>query len=76
MTLKKVKGSVGFEHVTFAYDGRKPAVADLTFTAEPGEVVALVGATGAGKSTAMALLYRSTIRNPASSASMAEIYAT
>jgi len=35
-----------------------PAVEDLTFTAEPGEVVALVGATGAGKSTAMALLYR------------------
>jgi ATP-binding cassette, subfamily B, beta-glucan exporter len=43
---------------TFSYNGRKPAVADLTFTADPGEVVALVGATGAGKSTAMALLYR------------------
>ncbi len=33
-------------------------MADLTFAAEPGEAVALVGATGAGKSTAMALLYR------------------
>jgi ATP-binding cassette subfamily B protein len=54
VTLKTVRGSVAFERVTFSYDGRKPAVADLTFMAEPGEVVALVGATGAGK----ALLYR------------------
>jgi ATP-binding cassette, subfamily B, beta-glucan exporter len=58
VTLKTVRGAVAFKHVTFSYDGRKPAVADLTFTADPGEVVALVGATGAGKSTAMALLYR------------------
>ena len=58
VTLETVRGAVAFEHVTFSYDGRKPAVADLTFTADPGEVAALVGATGAGKSTAMALLYR------------------
>jgi ATP-binding cassette, subfamily B, beta-glucan exporter len=58
VTLEAVRGAVAFEHVTFSYNGRKPAVADLTFTADPGEVVALVGATGAGKSTAMALLYR------------------
>ncbi len=37
---------------------RMPAVEDLSFTAAPGETIALVGATGAGKSTAMALLYR------------------
>src|SRR5262249_22505438 len=42
----------------FSYDGKRPAVADLTFTALPGETVALVGATGAGKSTALALLHR------------------
>ncbi len=58
VTLDEVRGEVRFEHVTFAYDGKMPAVEDLTFAAEPGEVVALVGATGAGKSTAMALLYR------------------
>jgi ATP-binding cassette subfamily B protein len=58
VTLDEVRGEVRFEHVTFAYDGKMPAVEDLTFSAEPGEVVALVGATGAGKSTAMALLYR------------------
>ena len=37
---------------------KRPAVAGLTFAALPGETVALVGATGAGKSTALALLYR------------------
>jgi ABC-type multidrug transport system fused ATPase/permease subunit len=58
VSLKAVRGLVEFEHVSFFYDGRKPAVDDLTFTANPGETVALVGATGAGKSTALALLYR------------------
>ena len=58
VTLKKVRGLTQFDHVTFSYDGKMPAVEDLTFAAEPGQVVALVGATGAGKSTAMALLYR------------------
>ena len=58
VTLRKVCGSVAFERVAFSYDGKKPALDGLTFAAEPGESVALVGATGAGKSTAMALLYR------------------
>ena len=58
VNLRKVRGSVDFENVTFSYAGKRPAVADLTFTAEPGETIALVGATGAGKSTALALLYR------------------
>jgi len=58
VALRKVRGEVAFESITFSYDGKMPAVQDLTFKAEPGETIALVGATGAGKSTAMALLYR------------------
>jgi ATP-binding cassette, subfamily B, beta-glucan exporter len=51
-------GRVEFDNVSFAYDGTRPAVSGLTFTAQPGETVALVGATGAGKSTALMLLHR------------------
>jgi ATP-binding cassette, subfamily B, beta-glucan exporter len=54
----RMHGLVEFKDVSFSYDGKRPAVADLTFTALPGETVALVGATGAGKSTALALLHR------------------
>ena len=54
----RMRGLVEFSDVSFSYDGKRPAVADLTFTALPGETVALVGATGAGKSTALALLHR------------------
>ena len=54
----RVRGLVEFKDVSFSYDGKRPAVADVTFTALPGETIALVGATGAGKSTALALLHR------------------
>jgi ATP-binding cassette subfamily B protein len=54
----RVRGLVEFKDVSFSYDGKKPAVADLNFTVLPGEIVALVGPTGAGKSTALALLHR------------------
>lgn len=54
----RLSGLVDFNDVTFSYDGRRPAVEDLTFAALPGQTVALVGSTGAGKSTAMALLHR------------------
>ncbi len=54
----RLSGHVEFKHVSFSYDGRWPAVVDLNFTVLPGETVALVGATGAGKSTALALLHR------------------
>lgn len=56
--LGQVRGEVKFEHVTFGYSETRLAVDDLTFTVKPGEIIALVGATGAGKSTAMSLLYR------------------
>jgi ATP-binding cassette subfamily B protein len=55
--LARVEGRVAFEHVSLSY-GEKQAVADLTFDIAPGSMVALVGTTGAGKSTAMALLHR------------------
>jgi len=55
--LGRVEGRVAFEHVSLSY-GEKQAVADLSFDIAPGSMVALVGTTGAGKSTAMALLHR------------------
>jgi ATP-binding cassette, subfamily B, beta-glucan exporter len=54
----RVRGLVEFKDVSFSYDGKRPAVADINFTALPGETIALVGPTGAGKSTALALLHR------------------
>jgi ATP-binding cassette subfamily B protein len=54
----RVRGLVEFNDVSFSYNDKRAAVADLTFTVLPGETVALVGATGAGKSTALALLHR------------------
>jgi ATP-binding cassette subfamily B protein len=54
----RARGLVEFKDVSFSYDGKRPAVADLNFTALPGETIALVGPTGAGKSTALALLHR------------------
>ena len=54
----RVRGLVEFKEVSFSYDGRRPAVVDLSFTAAPGERIALVGPTGSGKSTALALLHR------------------
>lgn len=53
-----MQGLVEFQDVSFSYDGKRPAVADLAFTALPGQTIALVGPTGAGKSTAIALLHR------------------
>jgi ATP-binding cassette, subfamily B, beta-glucan exporter len=55
---ERLRGLVEFNDVSFSYDGKRPAVADLTFTVLPGETIALVGSTGAGKSTALALLHR------------------
>ena len=54
----RLRGQVEFHGVSFAYDRGQPAVRELSFTASPGETIALVGPTGAGKSTALALLHR------------------
>ena len=58
----RVRGLVEFERVSLSYGRDRPAVHDLSFVVEPGESVALVGHTGAGKSTAVALLQR--LRDP------------
>ncbi|MEO0017898.1 MAG: hypothetical protein RLZZ522_1181 [Verrucomicrobiota bacterium] len=53
-----LKGHIRFENVSFSYGDEAPAVTNLTLEARPGETVALVGATGAGKSTVLNLLTR------------------
>lgn len=58
VVLKQVKEAVAFEQVDFAYDSAQPLITDFSFRAAPGETVAIVGKTGAGKSTLVNLLMR------------------
>ena len=57
--VARFEGHVSFENVAFSYDGRRQALEDVSFSAEPGQTVALVGTTGSGKSTTLGLLHRS-----------------
>ncbi|MBO0843411.1 MAG: ABC transporter ATP-binding protein, partial [Nocardioides sp.] len=52
------KGEVRFEHVAFRYDDDKPLIEDLSLVARPGQTVAIVGPTGAGKTTLVNLIMR------------------
>lgn len=56
--LVTVQGHVRMENVTFGYDPRYSVLSNLSFDAKPGELVALVGPTGAGKTTVINLLHR------------------
>lgn len=56
--MGEARGKIAFEHVSFAYQEDEPVLQDITFTARPGEMIALVGATGVGKSTIVSLLER------------------
>ena len=56
--LTDVRGSVRFENVKFSYDGKEDVIHGLSFSAEPGQTVAVVGPTGAGKTTLVNLMMR------------------
>ena len=56
--MPAIKGQVTFEHVTFSYDGEVNVLDDVSFTITPGETIALVGPTGAGKTTIVNLISR------------------
>lgn len=56
--LSTVEGHVRVEGISFGYDPQHPVLSDLSFDAKPGELVALVGPTGAGKTTVINLLHR------------------
>lgn len=57
-TLPKVQGDVKFEHVSFSYDDDTPVLENVSFHVKPGETIALVGPTGAGKTTIVNLISR------------------
>lgn len=58
LPLAQVKGEVNFDHVRFAYDGGQEVIKDLSLKMPAGQTIAIVGATGAGKSTIVKLLLR------------------
>lgn len=56
--MPQIVGEVDFEHVSFSYDDKVKVLDDVSFTIRPGETIALVGPTGAGKSTIVNLISR------------------
>ena len=58
ITLPSVEGNVEFRHVSFAYNKGETILHDVSFSAKPGQAIALVGPSGAGKSTVASLLPR------------------
>ena len=58
VNLDRAEGKIAFEHVSFGYSPDKILMTDISFTAKPGQKIAIVGATGAGKTTLVNLLMR------------------
>ncbi len=58
LPLPRIRGEVTFRDVTFGYEPDRPVLSDISFTASPGETVALVGHTGSGKSSIINLVSR------------------
>jgi ATP-binding cassette, subfamily B, bacterial len=55
---RRLEGPIRYEHVTFGYEPGRPVLHDISLSADPGEVLAIVGPTGAGKTTLVSLLVR------------------
>ncbi|MBA9084741.1 ATP-binding cassette subfamily B protein [Fontibacillus solani] len=58
VVLTEAKGNVAFEHVKFGYDANQPLIQDMNVNVSPGQTIAIVGPTGAGKTTLINLLMR------------------
>ena len=58
VVLERAEGEISFEHVSFGYDAGRLLMKDISFTARPGQKIAVVGSTGAGKTTLINLLMR------------------
>ena len=58
ISLVNLRGEIEFRNVTFGYDKEKPIIRNVSFVASPGEIIALVGRSGAGKTTIVNLLMR------------------
>ncbi|VEF46423.1 ABC transporter [Bacillus freudenreichii] len=58
VNLDQLKGEITFDHVRFGYEKDKPIIKDLTLDVKPGQTIAIVGPTGAGKTTIINLLMR------------------
>jgi ATP-binding cassette subfamily B protein len=58
VTMQTVRGHLEFKNVSFGYEPGHPVIHDLSFTVQPGETLAIVGATGSGKTTLVNLLER------------------
>ncbi|MCU1351651.1 MAG: multidrug transporter ATP-binding protein [Acidimicrobiales bacterium] len=58
LTDERPEGRIEFDHVSFSYDPANPLITDLSLVAEPGQTIAIVGPTGAGKTTLVNLIMR------------------
>jgi ABC-type multidrug transport system fused ATPase/permease subunit len=58
ITMRDTRGEIAFRNITFSYDHHEPIIRDLSFTAHPGQRIAIVGRSGAGKSTIANLICR------------------